>query len=50
MIPAWQGFPRGQVPPATHETQLPPLQTMSIPHEVPSETGFPVSWQDVIPD
>lgn len=49
MIPASQGLPRAQLPPATHEVQLPPLQTMFIPHDVPSETAFPVSWHDIVP-
>ena len=49
IAPTSQGFGRVQVPPAVHETQLPALQTMSIPHEVPSETAFPVSWQDIVP-
>jgi hypothetical protein len=31
------------------ETQLSPLQTMFVPHEVPLETVFPVSWQDIVP-
>ncbi len=50
IVPASQGFGRVQVPPAVHETQLPPLQTMfAPPHEVPLETAFPVSWQDIVP-
>ena len=49
IAPTSQGFGRVQVPPAVHETQLPALQTISIPHEVPSETAFPVSWQDIVP-
>jgi hypothetical protein len=49
IVPSSQGFERAQVPPALHETQLPELQTMFIPHEVPLETAFPVSWQDIVP-
>jgi hypothetical protein len=49
IVPAWQGFGRAQVAPALHEPQLPPLQTMPIPQEVPSVTGFPVSWQVIVP-
>lgn len=37
------------MPPAAQETQLPPLQTMSVPHDVPLEALFPVSWQDIVP-
>jgi hypothetical protein len=49
IAPTSQGFERVQVPPAVHETQLPPLQTMSISHDVPSGAAFPVSWQDIVP-
>ena len=49
IVPSWQGFERAQVPPAVHETQLPALQTMLFPHDVPSVTAFPVSWQDIVP-
>jgi hypothetical protein len=49
MIPASQGFPRAQVvPPPVHETQLPPVQTMFVPHAVPSMT-FPVAMQTELP-
>jgi hypothetical protein len=48
-VPASQGLGRVQVPPARQVTQLPPLHTMAIPHGVPSRTGFPVSWHDIVP-
>jgi hypothetical protein len=49
IVPCWHGFERAQVPPAMQEVQLPELQTMFIPQEVPSETLFPVSWHDIVP-
>jgi hypothetical protein len=38
-----------QLPPAVQETQVPPLQTLLVPHEVPSAT-FPVSAHMEVPD
>jgi hypothetical protein len=50
IVPTSQGFERVQGVPAVQETQLPPLQTMfAPPHGVPSDTAFPVSWQDIVP-
>jgi hypothetical protein len=49
IIPISHAFGRAQVPPAVQETQLPVLQTMFIPHDVPSETLLPVSWQVEVP-
>ena len=37
------------MPPGVHEAQIPPLQTMFIPHEVPLAAAVPVSWHDAVP-
>ena len=39
-VPAWQGFAGVHARPAVHDTQLPTLHTMFVPHEVPLAT-FP---------
>jgi hypothetical protein len=45
-VPAVQAFPSdSHTPPATHETQLPPLQTMSAAQLVPLGRGAAVSAQ-----
>jgi hypothetical protein len=39
VVPVWQTLPLGVQPaPAVHATQLPPLHTMLLPHDVPSAT------------
>jgi hypothetical protein len=44
MVPLRQGLPgTTQSIPCTHAAQLPPLQTMSVPHDVPTATFVPVS-------
>jgi hypothetical protein len=49
VMPAWQGLPLGvQAMPAVHETQLPSLQTMFVPQEVPL-VKFPDSVQTGTP-
>jgi hypothetical protein len=54
-VPLWQGFAGLQAVPAAQATQLPPLQTMPVPHVVPSgrlpvvpQTEAPVA-HDVVP-
>jgi hypothetical protein len=48
-VPLWQGLLVGvQAPPAVHETQLPLLHTMFVPHDVPFPT-LPVSAQTEAP-
>ena len=54
-VPAWQGFAGVHDMPTVHDTQLPELQTMLVPHEVPlatlpdsAQTGAPV-LQVVVP-
>jgi len=38
-----------QLPPAVHETHCPLLQTMLVPHEVPSVAFDPVSKHEMPP-
>jgi hypothetical protein len=55
-VPVWHGLPSGvQAPPLLHEAQLPVLQTMPVPHDVPfgwlpdsTQTGAPVA-HEVVP-
>ena len=49
IVPTAQAFDRGQVPPAVQATQLPALQTMFVPHPVPSGAAVPLSWQVIFP-
>jgi hypothetical protein len=49
IVPTSHTFGRAQVPPAVQEAQLPALQTMFIPQEVPLDASFPVSWQVAVP-
>jgi hypothetical protein len=47
-VPAWHGFAGVQGSPTVHDTQLPELHTMFVPHEVPLAT-FPDSAQTGAP-
>ena len=47
-VPRWHGLAGVQLPPAVHVTQVPLLQTLLLPHEVPFAT-FPVSAQTDAP-
>jgi hypothetical protein len=56
IVPVTQGFVGTQLPPAVHDTQLPPLQTSLVPHVVPLATSTDVEThvdvpllQDVVP-
>ncbi len=49
MVPTAQALLSGQVPPAAHATQLPALQTMSVPQEVPLGAAVPLSWHVILP-
>ena len=49
MIPTAHAFDSGQLPPAMQATHLPALQTMSVPHVVPSGAAAPLSWQVIVP-
>jgi hypothetical protein len=50
MAPLLQGWPeREQLLPAAHATQVPPLQTRSVPHAVPLAWGRCVSVQVATP-
>lgn len=49
MVPMAQAFDRGQVPPAAQATQLPALQTLSVPQVVPLGAAVPLSWQTILP-
>jgi hypothetical protein len=47
-VPAWHLFVGSQASPAVHDTQVPELQTMFVPHEVPLAT-FADSTQTAAP-
>lgn len=46
VAPVRHGWPdKEQLLPAVHETQVPAVQTLFVPHTVPSASGCPVSVQ-----
>ena len=47
-VPSWQGSLGAQLPPAVQLLQVPPLQTLFVPHDVPF-ARFPVSAQTEVP-
>jgi hypothetical protein len=49
VLPFLHGSVGEQVCPVTHETHTPPLQTRSMPHDVPSSTFVPRSMQVWLP-
>jgi hypothetical protein len=50
VVPVAHGLPPGaHATPAEHATQLPLLQTMFVPHPVPSDAWLPVSPQAIPP-
>jgi hypothetical protein len=49
LVPTWHVFPPGlHDTPAVHATHVPPLQTMLVPHDVPSATVV-VGLQTAVP-
>jgi hypothetical protein len=48
VAPVLHGFVGMQLVPAAHMTQVPPLQTRSVPHTVPFANDWPVSVQSMV--